>query len=85
MLVGGGNSAGQAIVYLSTHAQHIDVLIRKPGFESTMSRYLIDRIASLPNVELVTHAEVRELDERLSAVLQLSGDRTAGDLHREAG
>ncbi|MCP3715530.1 FAD-dependent oxidoreductase [Paraburkholderia sp. CNPSo 3281] len=63
VLVGGGNSAGQAIVYLSTHARQIDVLIRKAGFESTMSRYLIDRIASLSNVRVHGHSEIGGLDE----------------------
>ncbi len=63
VLVGGGNSAGQAIVYLSTHARHVDVLIRKTGFESTMSRYLIDRIASLPNVTVHPCSEIESLDE----------------------
>ena len=63
VLVGGGNSAGQAIVYLSTHARQIDVLIRKTGFESTMSRYLIDRIASLSNVMVHPHSEIGGLGE----------------------
>ena len=52
-VVGGGNSAGQAIVYLASHAARVHVLIRKDNFETTMSRYLIDRIAGLANV--VTH------------------------------
>jgi thioredoxin reductase (NADPH) len=63
VLVGGGNSAGQAIVYLSSHAHRIDVLIRKPGFESTMSRYLIDRIASLPNVNVHPGSEIGALGQ----------------------
>jgi thioredoxin reductase (NADPH) len=63
VLVGGGNSAGQAIVYLASHARHIDVLIRKSGFESTMSRYLIDRIASLQNVTVHPHTEIDALEE----------------------
>ncbi|WP_027797726.1 FAD-dependent oxidoreductase [Paraburkholderia acidipaludis] len=63
VLVGGGNSAGQAIVYLASHARQVDVLIRKAGFESTMSRYLIDRIASLPNVNVHPHSEIGALDE----------------------
>jgi thioredoxin reductase (NADPH) len=63
VLVGGGNSAGQAIVYLASHARQIDVLIRKAGFESTMSRYLIDRIDSLPNVNVHPHSEIGALDE----------------------
>ncbi|WP_322062610.1 FAD-dependent oxidoreductase [Paraburkholderia sp. J63] len=81
VLVGGGNSAGQAIVYLSSHARHIDVLIRKSGFESTMSRYLIDRISSLPNVTVHPQCEIGALEEdeaglaaiRLRAQCPLSG------------
>ncbi|WP_434664492.1 FAD-dependent oxidoreductase [Paraburkholderia sp. A3BS-1L] len=81
VLVGGGNSAGQAIVYLSSHARHIDVLIRKSGFESTMSRYLIDRIASLPNVTVHPSCEVGALEDdeaglaaiRLKAPCPVSG------------
>ncbi len=62
VLVGGGNSAGQAIVYLATHAAHVHVLIRRRGFETTMSRYLIDRIDSLPNVTIHRHAEIARLE-----------------------
>jgi thioredoxin reductase (NADPH) len=61
-LVGGGNSAGQAIVYLATQAKHVHVLIRRSGFEATMSRYLIDRIAALPNVSVHRHAEIESLE-----------------------
>ena len=66
VLVGGGNSAGQAIVYLATHAAKVHVLIRRSGFEATMSRYLIDRIRSLPNVFVHPHTEIGQLeaDER---------------------
>ncbi|AGW93594.1 MULTISPECIES: FAD-dependent oxidoreductase [Cupriavidus] len=58
MLVGGGNSAGQAAVYLASHAAHVHMLVRGPGLAATMSRYLIDRLGSLPNVTLHTHAQV---------------------------
>ena len=70
-LVGGGNSAGQAVVYLASQVKKLWLLIRGAGLEASMSRYLIDRIKSLPNVELVTHAEVSGLegqDGRLDAV-----------------
>jgi thioredoxin reductase (NADPH) len=60
-LVGGGNSAGQAVVYLAGHVAKVWLLIRGPDLEASMSRYLIDRISSLSNVELVPHAEVRDL------------------------
>ncbi|MGN8109155.1 FAD-dependent oxidoreductase [Paraburkholderia sp. 22098] len=61
VLVGGGNSAGQAIVYLATHAAKVHVLIRRSGFEATMSRYLIDRIRSLPNVVVHPNSEIGRL------------------------
>jgi thioredoxin reductase (NADPH) len=62
VLVGGGNSAGQAAVYLATHAKHVHILIRGSGLAATMSRYLVERIASLPNVTLRTHSEITSLD-----------------------
>lgn len=61
VLVGGGNSAGQAVVYLANFARKVWLLVRAPGLEASMSRYLIDRIASLPNVELVPQSEVVDL------------------------
>ncbi|MEM5384011.1 FAD-dependent oxidoreductase [Paraburkholderia phymatum] len=52
VLVGGGNSAGQAIVYLSNYASRVNVLVRRGGLEETMSRYLIDRVMALRNVTI---------------------------------
>jgi thioredoxin reductase (NADPH) len=60
-LVGGGNSAGQAVVYLAAHAKKVWLLVRKP-LEATMSHYLIERIEQLPNVEVVTGVEVSRLE-----------------------
>jgi len=60
-LVGGGNSAGQATVFLASRAKHVTVVARRPLGE-TMSQYLIDRIESLPNVDVVIGAEVSRLD-----------------------
>ncbi|HEU4652282.1 MAG TPA: FAD-dependent oxidoreductase, partial [Croceibacterium sp.] len=57
MLVGGGNSAGQAAVFLSGKAARVTMLARRPLAE-TMSRYLIERIAAQPNITLVEGAEV---------------------------
>ncbi|MRW82811.1 cyclic nucleotide-binding domain-containing protein [Pseudoduganella sp. FT26W] len=62
ILVGGGNSAGQAAVYLSSHAAKVHVLIRRDSLESTMSSYLIDRIAATPNIELHTESEIVALE-----------------------
>jgi thioredoxin reductase (NADPH) len=61
-LVGGGNSAGQAIVFLAGYAAHVHVLIRRESFEATMSRYLIERIAGLPNVTVHPHTEIKHLE-----------------------
>ena len=60
-LVGGGNSAGQAVVYLAEFASRITVIVRRP-LEDTMSQYLIDRIRGLRNVEVITGAEVSALE-----------------------
>lgn len=60
-LVGGGNSAGQAAVYLSSKASKVWMLVRGPGLEATMSRYLIDRIRAQGNIELLAHTEVQAL------------------------
>jgi thioredoxin reductase (NADPH) len=61
-LVGGGNSAGQAAVYLASHAKKVWLIIRGPSLEATMSKYLIERIENLPNIELVTGSEVIDVD-----------------------
>lgn len=62
VLVGGGNSAGQAVVYLATHAKHVHVLIRGAGLSASMSHYLVERIGSLPNVTVRTHTQITSLD-----------------------
>ncbi len=67
-LVGGGNSAGQAVVFLAPKLRRLHLIVRGAGLEASMSRYLIERIAALSNVELHTHAEVAALE----------GDRTQG-------
>jgi thioredoxin reductase (NADPH) len=60
-LVGGGNSAGQAAVFLASHARHVRLLVRRPDLGSTMSRYLIDRIEASPNIAVLCDTEVVEL------------------------
>jgi thioredoxin reductase (NADPH) len=61
-LVGAGNSAGQAAVYLASQAAKVWLLVRGRDLQSSMSQYLIERIASLPNIEVVTKCQVRGLD-----------------------
>ena len=83
-LVGGGNSAGQAVVFLAPKVKRLHLVVRSDGLESSMSRYLIDRIAALPNVELHTHTEIVGLEgdkaHGLSAVI--FKDRDSGATHR---
>jgi thioredoxin reductase (NADPH) len=58
VLVGGGNSAGQAAVFLAAHASKVHLMVRGPGLEATMSSYLIERIGASANIELHTHLEL---------------------------
>ncbi len=61
VLVGGGNSAGQAAVFLAQHAARVHMLIRGPSLAATMSRYLIDRIGATLNIELRPNTELTAL------------------------
>ncbi len=61
VLVGGGNSAGQAAVFLAQHAARVHILVRGPGLAASMSRYLIDRIEASSTIELHTHTELTQL------------------------
>jgi thioredoxin reductase (NADPH) len=63
-LVGAGNSAGQAAVYLASHAAKVCLLVRGPDLAASMSRYLLDRIAGLSNVEVLTQTNVTGLEGR---------------------
>ena len=67
-LVGAGNSAGQATVFLAPQVTTLHLVVRGKGLEASMSRYLIDRIAALPNVVLHTGCEI----------VALAGDATTG-------
>src|SRR5215469_2481678 len=60
-LIGGGNSAGQAAVFLANYASKVHMLIRGDGLAASMSRYLIDRINATPSIELHPHTEVAQL------------------------
>ena len=61
VLVGGGNSAGQAAVFLAQHAAKVHIVVRGPGLAASMSRYLIDRIEATPVIELHAHTELTQL------------------------
>jgi thioredoxin reductase (NADPH) len=62
VLIGAGNSAGQAVVFLSRFASKIWLLVRGSGLEASMSKYLIERITALPNVHIVTTAKLTSLN-----------------------
>ncbi|MGJ4907264.1 FAD-dependent oxidoreductase [Bradyrhizobium oligotrophicum] len=86
-LVGGGNSAGQAAVFLSGHVKKVRMIIRGGGLAASMSRYLIERIEATPNIELLFNTEVVALDggadtglERITLKSRLSGEDTPADI-----
>jgi thioredoxin reductase (NADPH) len=61
-LVGAGNSAGQAAVYLASQVAKVWLVVRGESLAASMSRYLIERIASLPNIEVIVRSEIVELE-----------------------
>ena len=71
VVVGGGNSAGQAAVYLAGRMRRVYLLIRGGDLGKGMSRYLVDRVTSCENVELLANTEVRELvgEDRLEGIV----------------
>lgn len=71
VIVGGGNSAGQAAVFLSRFAKHVHILVRADSLADSMSRYLIQRIEETPNITLHTRTEIVELkgDQHLERVV----------------
>jgi len=82
-LVGAGNSAGQAAVYLASQVAKVWLVIRGPSLAASMSRYLIERIQSAPNIEVVVRTEIVELEGdggQLRSVLWRQLD--TGDEHR---
>jgi thioredoxin reductase (NADPH) len=80
VLVGGGNSAGQAAVFLSGHASKVWMLVRAKGLAASMSKYLIDRIDSTANIELRTQTEIVALEGNPG-----SGVESATFRNRESG
>jgi thioredoxin reductase (NADPH) len=61
VVVGGGNSAGQAAVFLAGRARKVYLLIRGDNLGKSMSRYLVDRVENTENIELLANTEIREL------------------------
>ena len=85
VLAGGGNAAGQAAVFLAPRVEHVVMLVRGRHLAASMSRYLIDRIAATPNIELLTHRELLAFegeDEGLTGVEWV--DRRDGSTERRS-
>jgi thioredoxin reductase (NADPH) len=78
IVVGGGNSAGQAAVFLASRLRHVHMLVRGVGLAETMSRYLIQRIEQNPQITLRTNTEIVALegDDRLRRVSWRGADGT---------
>jgi thioredoxin reductase (NADPH) len=62
IVIGGGNSAGQAAIYLAQQGSRVSIAIRGSDLAKSMSRYLIDRIEADPRIQVLTNTEVRGLD-----------------------
>ena len=84
IVVGGGNSAGQAAVFLASHGRQVNILVRGPGLADSMSRYLIRRIEETSNITLRTQTRIDALegDTRLERVTwrDAEGQRTTVDI-----
>jgi len=83
-LVGGGNSAGQAAVYLSSQVAKVWLIVRGPSLEASMSRYLVDRITARPNVEILTETTVTALEghEGILEAIHCRSQRSGEELRR---
>ena len=83
-LVGGGNSAGQATVFLASRARRVTLIARRP-LSQTMSKYLDERIEGLPNVDIVIGCEICRLDGADGALESIAWrDRSSGTETRRA-
>jgi thioredoxin reductase (NADPH) len=85
IVVGGGNSAGQAAVYLSQTARKVHMLVRSGGLAETMSRYLIQRISENPAIELHYKTEIVSLDgdtqlERVGWIDKTTGQTSSHEI-----
>jgi len=60
-VVGGANSAGQGALFFARYARRVTMLVRAPDLQPTMSRYLVDRIRSAPNIEVINGVDVHEV------------------------
>jgi thioredoxin reductase (NADPH) len=85
-IVGGGNSAGQAAVFLASGARRVHMLVRGPGLSETMSRYLIRRIEDNPAIAVHTRTEIVALEgDRILEGIQWRDDQTGSTERHDIG
>jgi thioredoxin reductase (NADPH) len=84
ILIGAGNSAGQAVAYLAPQVNRLTMIVRGDSLESSMSKYLIDRIRSFGNVDLRTRTEIDELIGTANGTLEeaLALNKVTGEIAR---
>jgi thioredoxin reductase (NADPH) len=78
-LVGAGNSAGQAAVYLASHAKKVWMIVRGRDLADSMSRYLVDRIMGQPNIEVLTQTNITALEGRDRMIETIRWGRKSGE------
>jgi thioredoxin reductase (NADPH) len=83
IVVGGGNSAGQAAVYLASRCRQVQLLVRSKGLADSMSDYLIRRIVETPNITLRSRTEITSLEgaEQLERVVWKTGPDGVPETH----
>ncbi len=81
-IVGGGNSAGQAAVFLARHATRVLLFVRGTELGESMSRYLVDRIERCPEIEVFLHMEIRELHGHGRLEEVVAEDNRTGEVRR---
>jgi thioredoxin reductase (NADPH) len=87
VVIGGANSAGQAAVYFAGYARRVTMLVRGPSLEKSMSRYLIEQLAALPNVDIRLGAQAVAAEAgggRLRALRVRAADGTDEELAADA-
>ncbi|MEO1135037.1 MAG: FAD-dependent oxidoreductase [Pseudomonadota bacterium] len=80
VVIGGGNSAGQAAVFLSQHAEHVHMLVRGPELAASMSDYLVGRIHASPKITLYQNTELCEISGDAMIHKAAWKDRTSGEV-----
>jgi thioredoxin reductase (NADPH) len=84
-ILGGGNSAGQAAMFLSRWAAQVHIVVRKPDLTATMSSYLIEQIEQTPNIDVIGSAEIASVrgGTMLEGITLKMGDGSMRELHAD--